>query len=213
MIYIIACKITIKIWFEPLSEHFFLLLGGNISTKIRNFALQVNKLKMKHINALLFSTLMTVMVFLSGCKDRPRTSAEPAAPDSDKVAEPVAGVRDTTLYGEAGDFGMSTFCLITDEGDTVSVTRDSESGEEGVIYGDAQPGDRFGLLTREHGEALLSAINLTQLERFTKDFKLLNGRVILSSGSHPDTVSIVSLDNDSLIVNGKEGVRKYTPKK
>lgn len=157
--------------------------------------------------------VLTVILFMSGCNQKPVRQAAPAVKDSVEEEKPRMEEKDSTLYGVAGDFGMSSFCIITDKGDTVLVTRDSESGKDGIIYGDAQPGDRYSLITCDHGEALSSAINLTQLERFTKNYKIMNGHLILDPASTPDTVRIKFLNDDSLIVvSPSKGIQKFTTK-
>lgn len=156
-------------------------------------------------------TVLSVFLLLAGCNQKPVRQATPVERDSDTVAVQSVEEKDSTLFGVAGDFGMSTFCLITDKGDTILVTRDSESGKDGIIYGDAQPGDRYSMITCDHGEALSSAINLTQLERFTKDYKINNGHLILSPASTPDTVQIKFLSDDSLVVvSPVRGIHKFS---
>jgi len=158
-------------------------------------------------------TVLAVIVFMTGCNQKPVRQAAPAMTDSVEVEAPRVEEKDSTLYGVAGDFGMSTFCLITDKGDTVLVTRDTESGKDGIIYGDVQPGDRYSLITCDHGKALSSAINLTQLEHFTKNYKIMNGYLILTPSSKPDTVHIKFLNDDSLVVeNSSKGLQKFTMK-
>lgn len=133
--------------------------------------------------------------------------------DTTNAPHKVIAERDSTLYGEAGDFGMSTFSLVTDGGDSLLLTRTSEDGRDGQIFGDAQPGDRYAVIATADREALVTAINLTQLRRFTKDYKIVNGRLILTPESHPDEVQILYLDNDSLVVKGREGKQRLLPLK
>ena len=153
--------------------------------------------------------IATAALFMFSCKNAPVKKAVTASNDTLKATVAVTGEKDSTLYGVAGDFGMSTFCLITDEGDTVLVTRSSEDGTDGIIDGDAQPGDRFCMTVRDGGEVLAHAINLTQLERHTRNYKISNGRLILHPEANPDTVVIDKLDATTFVYDGKRGMAKH----
>ena len=145
------------------------------------------------------------LLLLAACRNAPVQKAVSAQKDSVRVAASASVEKDSTRYGVAGDFGMSTFCLITDEGDTILVTRSSEDGTDGSIYGDAQPGDRFCMTLRDNGEVLGLAINLTQLERHTKNYRIWNGRLILHPDSKPDTVAIDVLNAHTFIYVSSNG--------
>ncbi len=148
--------------------------------------------------------LSLLLLALSGCqKPKTETPVEPAAVPRAQT------VRDTTLYGVAtDDFGMSTFAVQLDStaGDPLIVERTHEDGTDGIIYGDAQPDDRFALTLEDGGKTLGVAINLSQVEAITKDYRVVNGRLLLLTDGQADTVRIERLDADSLIA---KGVREY----
>ena len=60
---------------------------------------------------------------------------------------------DQTLYGKGGNFGMSTFVLVAEDGKKYDVTRVSDQGEEGLIYGSVAPGGHYALLLDESGDS------------------------------------------------------------
>lgn len=124
----------------------------------------------------------------------------PAATGQDSTDVDIQ--KDTTIYGRSTEFGMSTFALITDNGDTLEVDRG-----EGKIYGNLDnEGDRFALTVCNAGtdEASVGvAINLTNVEKFTKDYSVFNGKLIISG----DTVELQDLTLNNLKAQGKE--KKY----
>lgn len=152
-------------------------------------------------------------LLLSACGNRTEKPAAPADADTSNAPHREIAERDSTIYGEAGDFGMSTFSLVSDGGDSLLLTRTGEDGSDSQIFGDAQPGDRYAIIVTADRQALVTAINLTQLRRFTKDYKIVNGRLILSPESRPDEVRILYLDNDSLVVKGSRGTQRMLPLK
>ncbi|MBQ8098203.1 MAG: hypothetical protein IJ244_01630 [Bacteroidaceae bacterium] len=147
-----------------------------------------------------------VPLLWGACKKTPQKAAEPLHPVVGDVQE-IQSVeeRDTTIYGVAGDFGMSTFSLITDAGDTLLMTRSAEDGTDGVIYGEAKPGDRYALITRDDGDALVKAINLTQLELHTKNYRIQNGHLILHPEAKPETVRIERLNANAFEYTKSDG--------
>lgn len=162
---------------------------------------------MKLIRCILLLAVPAALFFVS-CKDRPQTPAQHGTQDSIATVADDKTVADSTIYGEAGDFGMSTFCLITDGGDTLLMDRTAADGSDGRIYGDAQPGDRYSLITTDGNQALKCAINLTELDRFTKDYKIVNGQLVLTPEVAPRKVEIVWLDEDSLVLKFRDGTNK-----
>ena len=64
----------------------------------------------------LFLLSASLMMSCGGNKTEKESNA-----DSIAVSDEAQEVRDTTLYGVSGQFGMSTFTLITDAGDTLYV--------------------------------------------------------------------------------------------
>ena len=136
--------------------------------------------------------IVVVALCLLGCRGEVAT----------EIGEPEQVVTDSAIYGMGGDFGMSTFSLITDEGDTIAVTRTDSLGRDGIIIGDAEPDDRYVMLTDVGRETLVRAINLTQLEKFVGDgCKVANCVVTLGD----DTLEIVYLDTDSLVYATSDG--------
>ena len=93
---------------------------------------------------------------------------------------------DSTIYGTSTeDFGMSTFSMVTDKGDTLDLCRTSEDGTEAQIYGSVEYNDRYAMTTRDNGTAVGVLINLTELDRKVKNYEIVNGKLIVGG----DTVS------------------------
>lgn len=171
-------------------------------------------MSMKLSNRYLLLALSVAVAFVS-CKNKSNMPALPADSGSAAVDGDDNAAPDSTIYGEAGDFGMSTFCIVTDHGDTLLMDRTAANGQDGRIYGDAQPGDRYSLITTDNNQALKCAINLTELDRFIKDYKIVNGRLMLMHDDKPQKVEIVWLDEDSLVLkrlDGTNGILKILPK-
>lgn len=141
----------------------------------------------------LFLLLLSLSV-LFACKGG-RT--QPAASESPSVAADTLAAddeADSTLYGRAGEFGMSTFTLISDAGDTLHVTRTASDGTDGEVAGRLCEGDRYALTLRDGGEAIGVLINLTQLERHVKDYEIRDGRLYI--GGVPRRIDTL---NDSVL--------------
>lgn len=71
------------------------------------------------------------------------------------------------LWGHLGEAtGMSVIEFITDSGDTLYLKKESEiTGRSAVIYGSIRNyTDRFCLTTTDGGEALLKAVNVSQMQ-------------------------------------------------
>lgn len=163
-----------------------------------------------------FSLLLLVLsavsagVFVTSCNGNRQTDAS-TLPASDSVRQMVS---DSTIYGVCGEAGMSTFCLIADSGDTIYLTRTAENGDEGEIWGDIDEGARFAMTMKKGERALVRAINLTQLGRFTGQYAISNGNLILREGETSDTVRMRWLNPDSLVVEYASGrVRRMLPLK
>lgn len=137
--------------------------------------------------------LLPAMLLVAACTG----NQTPAGTGQDSIAS--QNEEDTTIYGRSTEFGMSTFALITDDGDTLELDRG-----EGKIFGNLDnQGDRFALTVKDAGTDYASvgvAINLTNVEKFTKDYSVCNGRLILSG----DTVEILDLTLDCLKAKGAE---------
>lgn len=129
--------------------------------------------------------LATVLLFAAcGGKKSPTPSNENVSQNVDTTA--VEQVADSTLYGTSTeDFGMSTFSMVTDKGDTLHVCRTAEDGTDGEIYGSLEYEQRYAMTTRDNGTALGVLINLTELDKKVKDYEISNGKLIVDG----DTVS------------------------
>lgn len=148
--------------------------------------------------------LMVSTLTHQSCSCRNTKSSTNSSEDSTiVVAEP-----DSAICGVANDeFGMSTFAITTEEGAVIQVERTREDGTDGIIWGDVKPGDHYTMTTSDNGTTLGTAINLTQVGMFTDNFHTFNDRLILHPDQNPDTVSIVTLDADSLVAKGREWYR------
>lgn len=142
---------------------------------------------MKHL-ALSALAALLIMASCNGGNQKSDSVSDPSEQNDTTASEQLA---DSTIYGVGGEFGMSTFTLIADKGDTLYLTRTANDGTDGRIYGDLQEGERYALTTRDNGEAIGVLINLTQLERHTKDYRIGNGNLIVKD----DTVQIETLND------------------
>ena len=137
------------------------------------------------------TAIMATLLLMTACRNQNKQVDSNEGNDSainDQAAEHMA---DSTIYGTSDEFGMSTFTLISDQGDTLNVTRTANDGTDGKIYGDLKEGERYAMTTRDGGEAIGVLINLTQLERHIKDYEICNGKLIVQG----DTVVIEELDD------------------
>lgn len=108
--------------------------------------------------------------------------------DSTAVVDTTAAdeVADTTIYGTSTeDFGMSTFSMVTDKGDTLNVARTSDDGTYAQIYGSIDYGQRYAMITTDNGEAMSLLVNLTELDKRLKNYDIVNGHLIVDG----DTVA------------------------
>ena len=131
-----------------------------------------------------------VLLSLSACR---RQAADSKDHNADGLPDTTLteGVADSTIYGTACEFGMSTFSMVTDQGDTLYLTRTANDGTDGDIYGELIEGQRYALTTCDSGQAIRRLINLTQLERHVKDYHISNGYLIM----HGDTMRIATLND------------------
>lgn len=160
-----------------------------------------NDLSMKKTQILTVLVLSaTLLAACTGKTTDPTSGVDSTATDASLVTE-----QDTMTYGTSYEFGMSTFTLVTDAGDTLYLTRDAADGSMAQIYGDIDEGQRYAITTRDGGDALGTAINLTQLDKFVKGYKLLNGRIILATDSTADTLKFVQMDNEGVTFARENG--------
>lgn len=129
----------------------------------------------KHSLSLLALAFSLALMASCGKKPQPADNRADVTPAAMEVADQIP---DSTLYGVGGEFGMSTFTLITEKGDTLNVTRTALDGTDGEVYGSLREGDRYAMTTRDNGEAIGVLINLTELEHKVKKFDVVNGHVV-----------------------------------
>ena len=125
--------------------------------------------------------MLATLLVLSACKGNKNNTPALAA-DTTSIVDTTAAeqVTDSTIYGKASeDFGMSTFSMVTDQGDTLHLCRTSEDGTDGKIYGSLEYGQRYALTTRDNGEAVGVLINLTELDKKLKNYEIRNGKLIV----------------------------------
>ncbi len=134
---------------------------------------------MKQIKISLALCVLSLSMLLGGgCGKKVQQEVQPDEVNDVRV-EAADQVPDSTRYGVGGEFGMSTFTLVADKGDTLYVTRTAMDGTDGKIYGSLREGDRYAMTTRDGGEAIGVLINLTELEKKVKDFDVVNGHVLV----------------------------------
>ena len=136
------------------------------------------------------TAIMAALLLSTACRNQNRQPGSNAG-NTEIKGQAAEHMADSTIYGTSDEFGMSTFTLISDQGDTLYVTRTANDGTDGEIYGDLKEGERYAMTTRDGGEAIGVLINLTQLERHVKDYEICNGKLIVRG----DTVVIEELDD------------------
>ena len=144
---------------------------------------------MKHFHALAIALL--VLLCLAGCKKQTTSTEQGGMSDSAADTIVTEQMADSTIYGTSDEFGMSTFTLISDKGDTLNVTRTAEDGTDGKIIGDLAEGQRYAMTTRDNNEAIGVLINLTQLNKHLKNYEIVNGKVVVNG----DTLQIEELSD------------------
>lgn len=135
-----------------------------------------------------------LLILASGCQGGHRQSDTPDGTQAGNAPQDTVIVADSTIYGVSDEFGMSTFTLISDKGDTLNVCRTAEDGTDGAVFGDLTEGDRYAMTTRDNNEAIGVLINLTQLERHLKNYKITNGQLFIDGKA----VQIASLSDKEL---------------
>ena len=84
----------------------------------------------------------------------------------------VITMPDNAIWGHLGEnSGMSVLEFITDNGDTLYLSKESEiTGQAGAIYGSIRNcTDRFCVTTTDDGATLLKAINVTEMQETWAD--------------------------------------------
>lgn len=143
--------------------------------------------------------VVTVILGAVSCQYKKEQQAE-SQEQKDTI---VASIPDSTIVGTSGDFGQSTFSLITEKGDTLELLRELPNGDPSSIAGDIDSEQRYAITyEKKDGELFLkTAINLTQLEAFAKEYKLANGAVVYNN----DTLNIEVLNDTAFIAKGRSG--------
>ena len=134
------------------------------------------------------SILFLIYLSFAACNSK-KTQPTVADKDTTVVADTTAEeqVPDSTIYGTSTeDFGMSTFSMVTDKGDTLFVCRTSNDGQDAKIYGSVTYGQRYAMTTKDNGESLGVLINLTELNKKLKDYEIVNGKLVVKG----DTVAL-----------------------
>lgn len=147
------------------------------------------------------SLVLMGMLLMGACGNKTTNAVDEK--DSIDTVQVENVVQDSTLYGVACDCGMSTFNLALENGDTIYTSRMSESGVDGVIYGDLNLDDRFCMIATDDNSSLVSAINLTQLDIYVGDYKILNGALYLNNQEEP--VKIVELSSQVFVYEDAAG--------
>ncbi len=138
----------------------------------------------KHLPLLL---LLATLLSFAACNKKKGDANTTATADSVHATTVADNANDSTLYGKAtDDFGMSTFSMVTDQGDTLHLCRTAEDGTDGKIYGSLTYGNRYALTTKDNNTAISVLINLTELDQKLKDYKIQNGQLLVDG----DTVAI-----------------------
>lgn len=180
------------------------------------------------VNLMLIVSMLTVVGFLSGCKDK---APQAAKSDADSTIVDAASA-DSTIYGTCGEgTAMHSLELISDAGDTLQYMIVENADGEQDVQGGLLVGDRLAVVEGESLDGEKTArkvINLTTLlGRWTsldKNFeireggvvkssvkaestpwtswKILNGQLILNK----DTFEISKLGTDSLYLESKQGI-------
>lgn len=150
------------------------------------------------------SSLMICCITLSSCKDKSIKNTLPKNDtDSVQCTNESTHLQDSTIYGISDEFGMSTFTLITNHGDTLFLNRDHNDGSPSIILGDLDYNVHYALTVFDSGHSVGTLINIDQLERFIKHYKLYNGKLLLNNLN--DTVTIISLSEQLLEYKDQKG--------
>ena len=159
-----------------------------------------------------WTVVLAICLGLGACGNRGKTSEQESLNENDTVVATThenGQKKDSTIYGVSSEFGMSTFTLISKDGDTINVMRTGEDGSDAQIAGDLNEGQYYAMTLRDGGESLSRLVNLTQLRKFTDKFSISNARVVLETAKGNDTVTITRLDDHAFTAKGKLGTYNY----
>lgn len=155
---------------------------------------------------LFLMALLLAVVACDGKKEGEKTTEnKDTASVASRVDAPAPESDTKTIYGVSDEFGMSTFTLVDDAGRTYELSRTAEDGTYGCFYGDVVEGARYALTLSPDSTAVGVAYNLTQLEKFTKDYYIVDGQLVLTSGDSPEVVQVETLNAHSFQAKGKGG--------
>lgn len=135
----------------------------------------------------IYPYLIFILLLLSACNNK-KSDTTPTTISTDSLVDTTVAdqIADSTIYGTSTeDFGMSTFSMVTDKGDTLYLYRTAQDGTDGKIYGSMQYGERYALTTRDNGEAIGVLINITELDKKLKDYEICNGKLIVNGDTTP----------------------------
>lgn len=155
---------------------------------------------------------LVALMALSACNgNKTKTDANQDGLDS-TITEgvdllPDMSDRDSTIYGKAEGFGQSAFTLIAEDGTEYDIALTSEDLDEhyGEVYGDREDTARYAVTTRDCNESLGVMINLSQLEKFTTNYEIYNGQLILITDGVKEAVNIIQLDDNVFKAEGWSG--------
>lgn len=169
---------------------------------------------MKRTNHLFYAVLCTCVLFAIGsCKNKSTQPSSTAQTDSVVHHDTLKAIKDSTLYGvSTEDFGMSTFSMVSDKGDTLQLVRDHNDGTPAKIYGDLDYYAHYALTTCDNNQSVGTLINVDQLKKFVPHYKLWNCRLVFAPQATTDTFDVVSLDSKALVYKDKTG-KQFTLKK
>ncbi|MBR1889426.1 MAG: hypothetical protein IJ816_02235 [Alloprevotella sp.] len=145
------------------------------------------------------------MVILNSCHGCQGRMKDCCRVDSDSVESVL--FNDSTIYGTTLEYGMSTFVVRTDAGDTLELDREG-NGTIGEIFGNLdRTGDRFALTVvgrNTDTPSVRRAINVTDLRLVSAPWEIENAQLIIEG----DTVTIQEYTPTLLCAEGRSG-RKY----
>lgn len=156
--------------------------------------------------------VLSALLFLSACSGNKTKSGEASDSVDSTMTESYSTVpewedKDSTIYGRAEGFGQSAFTLVANDGREFDIALTSEKDDDpyGEIYGDREDTARYAVTTRDNDENLSVMINLSQLEKYTKDYEIYNCHLILNDNGRRDLVTIIELNDSIFSAKGLSG--------